>query len=307
MNTQALKNFIRIAETKNITLAAKQIYISQPSLSNQLKALEKELGVTLVIRMSRHLELTDAGEALYRYAKRVVEAEQELMGTIRSEAHAMGGTLKVGLFPSADLFLPSPAIKDFTDRYPQIQLELHEGETNILLTLLESKVVDLALVRLPVAHSEGIETVGEPVEESVIAVSSAPLDPPRDSFAALCREPLLLTRRMEIVLGNEAVRLGHKLQVRLSATNVRTVLSLASLEVGTAIVPKIYQKYAKEQGLFCKDLEDLSHIRLRTGILKRKSEPLSPLGAEWIEAMELAMEGAREPLKELQINPRADR
>lgn len=298
MNTQALKNFIRIAETKNITLAAKQIYISQPSLSNQLKALEKELGVTLVIRMSRHLELTDAGEALYRYAKRVVEAEQELMGTIRSEAHAMGGTLKVGIFPSADLFLPSPAIKDFTDRYPQIQLELHEGETNILLTLLESKVVDLALVRLPIAHSEGIETVGEPLEESVIAVSSAPLDS-RDSFAALCREPLLLTRRMEIVLGNEAVRLGHKLQVRLSATNVRTVLSLASLGVGTAIVPKIYQKYAKEQGLFCKDLEDLFHIRPRTGILKRKSEPLSPLGAEWIEAMELAMEGAREPLEEL--------
>lgn len=307
MNTQALKNFIRIAETKNITLAAKQIYISQPSLSNQLKALEKELGVTLVIRMSRHLELTDAGEALYRYAKRMVEAEQELMGTIRSEANAMGGTLKVGVFPSADLFLPSPSIRDFMDRYPHIQLELHEAEAHILLTLLESKVIDLALVRLPVAHSEGIETVREPAEESVIAVSSTPFDSPHVSFGDLCRLPLLVSRRMETMLGNEAVRLGQNLRVRLSATNIRTTLSLASQGIGVAIVPQIYQKYAEEQGLYCRAVEGLEHIRPRTGILKRRAEPLPPLGAEWIEAMDLAMRQARDPLGGDEISSSADR
>ncbi len=297
MDIQVLKNFIKIADAKSITLAARQIYISQPSLSNQLRALERELGVTLAIRMPRHLELTPEGEALYRYAQKVTQAEGELLREIRSDGSGTVGSLRIGMFPSAVALLPFMQLKQLTERHPDVNISFYEADAGTLALLLESRGIDLALIRLPSAYDDQLELYCELEPERMIAVGlpgvSSDAGDGTVSLEALCDERLMVSHRLEAALQMQAARIGRSANIVITATNVLTLISLAEQGIGVALVPENYRGYARRQGLCCRDISGLDSIATRMGILKRRAEKPSPLLAELKDILTQALSAAK--------------
>jgi DNA-binding transcriptional LysR family regulator len=114
MDIRQLKYFLAIAEEKNITKAAKKLYISQPPLSQQLKLLEEELGVTLLERSTRKMKLTEAGKLLRHRAKQIIELMETSIKEIKNLNLGVKGILSIGFVSSAGSILLPEQIHNLT-------------------------------------------------------------------------------------------------------------------------------------------------------------------------------------------------
>ncbi|MDH5259109.1 MAG: LysR substrate-binding domain-containing protein, partial [Gammaproteobacteria bacterium] len=150
MNLRELEYLIAIDEERHFNKAAERCFVSQPTLSGQLKKLEDELGVLLVERSNRQVKMTEVGSAVAAQARRVLAETRILKETARSYHDPMTGELHIGLIPTvAPYLLPlmMPALKK---QCPKLKLWLHEYQTKILLEKLQNAELDLLILALPV-------------------------------------------------------------------------------------------------------------------------------------------------------------
>ena len=143
MELRQLRYFVAVAETGNISQAAKAIFLTQPALSRQIKALEDEIGHCLLERRAHSIHLTAAGETLLREARELFQAVDQLLERVR--AAGTGVHLRVGYSPSFASGILSAAVANFTQAHSGAQVELFDLSTNELLTGLDSKKLDIVL------------------------------------------------------------------------------------------------------------------------------------------------------------------
>ena len=148
MDLRALRYFVTVAEELNITRAAEKLNMSQPPLSNQMKALEEELGTQLFIRGKRHLTLTDAGTVLYRRAQQLLELSEQTQEEVRS-LEGLAGKLNIGLVEGRAPYLLSRWISGFRLEFPQVSFSLWNGSGDDVLDRLHHGLADLALIAAP--------------------------------------------------------------------------------------------------------------------------------------------------------------
>src|SRR3954463_13958107 len=122
MTLQQLSYFLAAAENGSFSAAANALLMSQPSLSDQIRRLEAELGVPLFVRAGKGVELTDPGRILRPYAERVLAETQEAMESVREVRDLTGGTVAFGFFGGAHHSLLGGVVKDFRTRYPAVRL-----------------------------------------------------------------------------------------------------------------------------------------------------------------------------------------
>ena len=153
MELHQLRYFCAIVHAGNFTRAAEQLGIAQPSLSQQIKRLEKDLGSPLFERLGRSVRLTAAGEGLHTMAvgilQQVAEAESRIAAL--NEGYA---TLRIGVIPTIMPYFIARTIGDFTRRFPRINLQFREETTSQLIEALQAGEIDLAVVRLPVPKAD---------------------------------------------------------------------------------------------------------------------------------------------------------
>ncbi|MCW8827718.1 MAG: DNA-binding transcriptional regulator OxyR [Gammaproteobacteria bacterium] len=157
INLRDLEYLVAVDEEHHFHRAAERCYVSQPTLSGQLKKLEERLGVTLVERSTRQVVMTDVGRAVSAQARRVLSAARGIEEIAQSFHDPMAGELQVGLIPTlAPYLLPQimPAVKK---RFPDLKLWLHEQQTAVLLERLHKAELDLLLLALPVASNKFVE------------------------------------------------------------------------------------------------------------------------------------------------------
>ena len=131
MELRHLRYFIAVAEEEHITRAAERLGIQQPPLSQQIKAIERELDVQLFRRKPRGVELTDAGRALLAEAKTILVSLDRALETTRRTARGEQGRLCVGIAPTAPFHSMVPrAIRAFREAFPLVRLTLEEGLSN---------------------------------------------------------------------------------------------------------------------------------------------------------------------------------
>ena len=123
MDMSQLRYFVSVAQSKNFTYAAKQNYISQPSISRRINDLEKELGVTLLVRDSHKVELTQAGEEFYKYAVKTLDDTIEVQRRLRNISTGRTGLIRISSVQSMESWI-IPIISKFTKAYPDIQVDL---------------------------------------------------------------------------------------------------------------------------------------------------------------------------------------
>ena len=143
MELSQLRYFVAVAETGNISRAAKKIFLTQPALSRQIKALEHEIGQCLFERQAHSIRLTPAGEALLREARELFQHADQMLERVRSAGQDV--RLRVGYVPSLASGLLSAAMEGFAQKHPKARIELFDLSTKEMLAGLQNDTLDVAL------------------------------------------------------------------------------------------------------------------------------------------------------------------
>ncbi len=151
-----LRYLVAVADTRHFGRAAERCFVSQPTLSAQLKKLELSLGVQLIERQPNNVGLTEAGEQIVGRARRILEACDEVTTLARSHRDPLAGTLRVALLPTIGPYLLPHIARPIQRALPRLQLHLHEYQTEPMLAKLKAGELDLGILALPV-DLEGLE------------------------------------------------------------------------------------------------------------------------------------------------------
>ncbi|MDH5785883.1 MAG: DNA-binding transcriptional regulator OxyR [Chromatiales bacterium] len=171
MKLRDLEYLVAVADEHHFARAAERCFVSQPTLSGQLKKLEEELGVLLVERSSRHVVITEAGQAVVAQAREVLAAAREIKGIAESFHDPMAGELQVGLIPTVAPYLLPLIMPHLSRAYPNLRLWLHEQQTHVLMERLRRAELDLLILALPVPEHDftEIDLFREPFQLAVPA------------------------------------------------------------------------------------------------------------------------------------------
>src|SRR6516162_5624577 len=174
MELRHLRYFIAVAEEKHITRAAERLGMQQPPLSQQIRALERELDVQLFRRRPRGVQLTDAGSVLLAEVRAVLSHIDHACAAAKRTARGEQGRIAVGFTSSAPFhpFVPR-VIRAYREAFPLVALTLEEGGTMELVEHLRNERIDVALIRTPLVNLEGLVVDALLQEPIVLALPRA--------------------------------------------------------------------------------------------------------------------------------------
>ena len=150
MELRTLRYFLAIASERNITKAADILHVTQPTLSRQLSALEKELGTTLFVRSKHALTLTDDGILFRQRAEDIVDMVDRTENEFTGRTSMVGGTIALGVAESMGGRTFAKLIKMFSDTYPDVRFDLFNGMTDTIQDCIDSGTIDLGLLLEPI-------------------------------------------------------------------------------------------------------------------------------------------------------------
>jgi DNA-binding transcriptional LysR family regulator len=249
MDLRQLRYFVAVAEEGHITRAAERLGMQQPPLSQQIKAMEHELGVQLFRRKARGVEPTESGRVLLDQARAVLERLDHALLVTRRTARGEQGRLSVGIAPTAPFhpFVPQ-VIRAFREAYPLVSMSLEEYLSRQAVERLCGEQIDVAFLRAPIADPQ--ELIVHPLLEEPMVVA---LPSSHELAGGGPRsEPLPLRALAEetfIMFGGNAGpgitnaslaachRAGFIPRLGQQAPRIASTLSLVSAGLGVALVP----------------------------------------------------------------------
>jgi len=246
-----LRYFVAVAEEKSFTRAAERLHMQQPPLSQQLKALESQLGTILFDRLPRGVELTAAGEAFLEDARAVLVDVSAATARAKRVGSGVEGTLAVGLASSAATHAVVPSlIAAFHERYPEVYLKFVEGNAATLTEAVVAREADVALLRAPVDQPPEVRfqrLLQEPMVAALarkhpLAAKARGRSPPWVSLTELAASPLILTRRpgapgMYADLLEACADAGLTPTIGTEVGNMLTNILMVAAGVGVSVVP----------------------------------------------------------------------
>ena len=150
MNLRDLKYLVAVAEHRHFGRAAEACFVSQPTLSTQLKKLEETLGVTLIERSNRQVMLAAEGEKIVEQAQRILAEVNILTAMSEQIREPMGGDLRLGVIPTIAPYLLPKILGPIGKDYPKLKINLTEGQTAQILRMLKQGELDAVILALPV-------------------------------------------------------------------------------------------------------------------------------------------------------------
>lgn len=243
MELRTLHYFTVVAQELNITRAAEKLNMSQPPLSNQIKALEEELGVQLFIRGKRHLELTEEGGLLLRRAVQIQELADKTRQEIASLREGMTGVIYLSMVEGRAPFLAARWIAGFQEEFPLVRYNLWNGSSDDVLDRLHKGLADLAVIAAPydTEHLEGFPVGREPWiamlhPDHPLAQTVGDTIP----LSSLAGEPLIVPSRKSRM---DAIRrwfgeVGAEPHILCEMSNYMDAAALTSQGVGISIFPQ---------------------------------------------------------------------
>lgn len=241
MTLQQLQYFLAAAAHQSFTSAAESLHMAQPSLSEQIRRLEAELGVALFVRAGRRLELTEAGRRLRPHAERTLADAQEAVESVREIRDVTGGTVSFGTFGSAHHYLLGGLVSDFRALYPNVRLRVIGQNSVEVADAVREGQLEAGMVAVPIDDS-GL-ALRPLVREELHYVSAdrSRLTAPR-TIADVARASLILydarwgtsdpSRRQ---LAERAQQAGVTLEPDIEVEFLTAALDLAALGLGDTV------------------------------------------------------------------------
>jgi DNA-binding transcriptional LysR family regulator len=238
-----LEYFVAVAEAAHFTRAAEALHVAQPSLSQQIRSLERDLGAPLFERTSRRVRLTAAGESLLPHARRALAAAEDARRAVREQTATPSGVVTLGTTPTVGAYLLPPWLAKFSAAYPRVEVRLHEEGALALETDLDRGAIDLAVITLPPRHP-ALQAAVLLVEELALGVApDHPFAGRQEIALAEARdEPFILYRegyglRDSVLSACHAA--GFRPRVVLDGGETETVLRLCAAGLGVTLVPPL--------------------------------------------------------------------
>jgi DNA-binding transcriptional LysR family regulator len=283
MELRHLRYFLAVAEELNFTRAARRLNIAQPPLTQQIKALEAEMGVKLFDRTGYRVELTDAGKSFVPQVARILADVRNAVLIAKQAAAGDIGHVRVG-FTESSSFNPlvTAAFRRFRQAYPDVEVSLEENPTTVLATALREGRVDAAFVRPPLRTVKGLTLHIVDEEEMVVAVSNGhPLAERADlEMKDLAEETFVLYPRVEgpgladtVIAACE--KAGFSPKVKQYTPQLSSTINLVAASMGVSIVPSSMQGL-QPQAVSYKRLRG-QHLTALLGVAHREGESSAPV------------------------------
>lgn len=281
MNLRDLQYIIAVAETKHFGKAAARCFVSQPTLSGQIKKLEDELGVIIFERSNRSVEITTIGQSILEHARLMMEQADVITQLAQAHQDPLAGSLRIGAIPSLSPYLMPLILMPLKQQYPQMQLVLSEEMTDTLIERLHKHEIDAALLATDVDQHDFnvLPLFDEPFWLAYPSthpfynkekISRKDLD--NAELLLLSEGHCLAKQAMDICRLKERKDQGEMADLR--ASSLETLLQLVAAGFGTTIVPALAMRgsWAIGSGIVAQKLEFKDAYR-RISLVFRKSFP----------------------------------
>lgn len=248
MDLRHLRYFVAVAEELHFTKAAERLHIAQPPLSRQIRELEEELGVTLLNRTRRHIELSDAGRVFLEKAKQVLLAADSAIVEAQRAQRGEIGKLSVGFFEQIAYTMLPPIMRAFQERFPMVEVQLRWFPVVDQVEALMRGDSDIAFVR-PVANLGQVSKETLLREPFVVAVPSThPFAEKKVVSVADCAGERIINYTQRVapdyhaIITRACASAGFVPDIFLEVGQVYTALGLVSSGVGITFVPASVQR-----------------------------------------------------------------
>jgi len=243
VNLRDLRYLVALSEHRHFGRAAEASFVSQPTLSTQIKKLEDELGVALVERTPRKVLLTEVGKEIAQRAREVLNEVDQIKAIARRTLDPESGTLRLGIFPTLGPYLLPHVVPKIRKRFPRLELLLVEEKTEVVLRLLREGRLDAGVLALPI-HDDQIHTEFLFEEPFVLAVPERHELSKRKALKLddLADESLLLLDDGHC-LRDQALEVCHLSGANeksgFRATSLETLRQMVAANVGITLLPTL--------------------------------------------------------------------
>lgn len=248
MELHSLRYFVAVAEELHFGRAAARLHITQPALSRQIRGLEEELGIELLRRTKRTVELTAAGATFLVEVRKALQQVESAVHVAQRVARGEVGTLRIAFTPSAMHTVLPGVLRQFRDRHPHVKLEMSELCTLDQVNALRTEIVDVGLLHPPI-DAPFLKLYPLPGERLVVALPQThPLARQKQlRLKALATEPLILHPRYEgPVLYDQILHLcrsaGFEPHIVHEESKHQTRVGLVAAGIGITFVPESVQQ-----------------------------------------------------------------
>lgn len=243
MNLRDLKYLVAVAEHRHFGHAAEACFVSQPTLSTQLKKLEQELGVTLIERTNRQVMLTPVGVDIVGRAQQVLRDVSELVSAAEEYADPLGGEFSLGIIPTVAPYLLPKILGPMRKAFPNLQIKLTEGQTAVISRMLRDGELDAVVLALPL-HEDNVIEAELYREPFYLAVSrhhpkakkkTASLDDLDNEEVLLLEDGhCLRDQALEVCSSHNAVE-----NTNFRATSLETLRQMVAADAGITLMPEL--------------------------------------------------------------------
>lgn len=289
MELRQLQYVIQIAADKNFSRAAEKLHIAQPSLSQQLSKLEKEIGVMLFQRNTNSVELTHAGTIFVEKAQKVMDLINQIHNEMDDISQIRKGKLVVGSLPITGSHILPLVLPVFQEKYPEIEIVLIEDTSANLEVLTSKGQADVSLLSIPLQEPS---LIYKTVINEAIRLAAPPQHPLASRnkpvrIEALEHEPFVILKKgqgfREITL-ELCKKAGFSPQIVFESSNIETVQSLVAAGMGVALVPDMVTR--TEWSDFAPAYLPLAQSPTRTLVIAyRKGRYLSKAAEAFIDTL----------------------
>lgn len=284
MNLRELKYIIAVAETHHFGRAAERCFVSQPTLSGQIKKLEDELGVAIFERTNRSVEITPAGETILTHARLLLEQADAIEQVARAQQDPLAGPLRIGAIPTLSPYLMPLILLPLRQRLPQLKLVLFEEVTDTLLMRLRHHDLDAALLATPPGDTELVELplydepfwLAHPREHALASKDPITHEDLEQIELLLLADGHCLTHQvMEVCRLAERPHGGEMADLR--AASLETLLQLVGAGFGCTLLPALATGNGgrRDRDIAIRVL-DLPDAYRRISLVSRRSFPRRP-------------------------------
>lgn len=273
-----LRYFVAVAEESHFGRAAARLHMTQPPLSQTIQSLEAALGTPLFARTKRSVTLTPAGAALLPEAQRLLQQANALPDLARRAASGESGLLSLSFVSTADYSILPPLLREFRERYPQIQIDLREATTDVQLEELLQGRIDAGLLIPPMSDKAKAEldymtVLSEPLILAAPHDLKALRGKKTASLKAVADMPLIIFPRRIAPAFHDAILgcfrdAGLTPRIGQEAIQMQTIVGLVSAGMGIALVPQSVSNL-KRPGVEYRPLTDKT-MSVETGLAWRR-------------------------------------
>ena len=243
MDTQSLQAFIAVADTTSFSLAGEQLHLTQPAISKRIATLEHQTGAKLFDRINRRVSLTEAGRLLLPRARQILQLVEDSRRTLSNLSGSVEGSLTLATSHHVGLHRLPPVLKAFTQRYPDVDLDLRFLDSEQAYHGVVAGEIELAVVTLSPQPNPQVESVAVWIDRlRFVAAPDHPLAARGElplstlvDYPAVLPGPLTFTR--DIVVGSFS-RAGLTIDVALSTNYLETLKMMAGIGLGWSVLPE---------------------------------------------------------------------